>query len=179
MGGSYLSEMKDLRDKETEMEMIRNFFLEKDKDLLEKNNKMRGILYDDAKVMRPTLHSSHPSLLDMGRGLRAESHHVPNLGSGPQLQLQPGVRARVHFVQVAMDWQARMTNIFFSVIEESPAWRSGLRPGDSILEINEWRISSMSRPEVALSLLQAGANSLRLGVMRGQENGTQNYVGVF
>ena len=56
MGGSYLSEMKDLRDKETEMEMIRNFFLEKDKDidLLEKNNKMRGILYDDAKVMRPT-----------------------------------------------------------------------------------------------------------------------------
>ena len=112
MGGSYLSEMKDLRDKETEMEMIRNFFLEKDKDLLEKNNKMRGILYDDAKVMRPTLHSSHPSLLDMGRGLRAESHHVPNLGSGPQLQLQPGVRARVHFVQVAMDWQTKMTNIF-------------------------------------------------------------------
>ena len=103
MRGSYLSEMKDLRDKETEMEMIRNFFLEKDKDkdLLEKNNKMRGILYDDAKVMRPTLHyNSHPNLLDMGRGLRAESHHVPNLGSGPQLQLQPGVRARVHFVQV-------------------------------------------------------------------------------
>ena len=115
MGGSYLSEMKDLRDKETEMEMIRNFFLEKDKDknLLEKNNKMRGILYDDAKVMRPTLHSSHPSHLDMGRGLRAESHHVPNLGSGPQLQLQPGVRARVHFVQVTMDWQTRMTNTFF------------------------------------------------------------------
>ena len=174
--------MKDLRDKETEMEMIRNFFLEKDKDknLLEKNNKMRGILYDDAKVMRPTPHFSHPSHLDMGRGLRAESHHVPNLGSGPQLQLQPGVRARVHLVQVCSNGLADENDkYFFSVIEESPAWQSGLRPGDSILEINEWRISSMSRPEVALSLLQAGANSLRLGVMRGQENGTQNYVGVF
>ena len=35
--------------------------------------------------------------------------------------------------------------------EASPAWLSGLRSGDCILEINEWRISLMDRPEVMLA----------------------------
>ena len=65
-----------------------------------------------------------------------------------------------------------------SVTEASPAWQSGLRSGDCILEINEWRISAMDRPEVALGLFLAGAHRLRLGVMRGQHGGTHNQIGV-
>lgn len=69
------------------------------------------------------------------------------------------------------------------VTEAGPAWISGLRSGDCILEINEWRISAMDRPEVALGLFLAGAHRLRLGVMRGQHQhaGTHNHVevGVF
>ena len=44
LGGSYLNDMKDLRDKDEQMDTIREFFLEMDKDLLEKNNRRNMIL---------------------------------------------------------------------------------------------------------------------------------------
>ena len=44
LGGSYLTDMKDLRDQDKQLETIREFFLEMDKNLTEKNNKMNKIL---------------------------------------------------------------------------------------------------------------------------------------
>ena len=40
--------------------------------------------------------------------------------------------------------------VLSSVLESSPAWQCGLRQGDSILQINEWRIACMDKPEVRL-----------------------------
>ena len=34
------------------------------------------------------------------------------------------------------------------VAEDSPAWQSGLRGGDAIVSVNEWKINLMDRPEV-------------------------------
>ena len=38
--------------------------------------------------------------------------------------------------------------LFDSVSEPSPAWQCGLRQGDLIVQINDWRIASMDKPEV-------------------------------
>ena len=67
-----------------------------------------------------------------------------------------------------------------SVVEASPAWQCGLRTGDNILMINEWQISVMDRPEVALHLFQAGANQVKLGILRGNTaTNADNHIGVF
>ena len=50
LGGSYLNDMKDLRDKDEQMDTIREFFLEMDKDLLEKNNRRNMILDSCSEV---------------------------------------------------------------------------------------------------------------------------------
>ena len=42
--------MKNLRDRDEQMDTIRKFFLEMDKDLLEKNNMMNKILDSCSKV---------------------------------------------------------------------------------------------------------------------------------
>ena len=44
LGGSYLTDMKDLRDQDEQLDTIREFFLEKDKNLTEKNDRMNKIL---------------------------------------------------------------------------------------------------------------------------------------
>ena len=44
LGGSYLTDMKDLRDQDEQLDKIREFFLEKDKNLIEKNDRMNKIL---------------------------------------------------------------------------------------------------------------------------------------
>ena len=36
------------------------------------------------------------------------------------------------------------------VVKESPAWRHGLRPGDTIVSVNGWMITMMDKPEVGL-----------------------------
>ena len=41
-----------------------------------------------------------------------------------------------------------MILLFDSVSEPSPAWQCGLRQGDLIVQINDWRIASMDKPEV-------------------------------
>ena len=86
--------------------------------------------------------------------------------------------------------------VLTSVQESSPAWSCGLRPGDSILMINEWRIACMDKPEVvssrplwsrsniflsqvAVHLFQAGAHRVKLGILRGNSQHSSNYVGVF
>ena len=54
LGGSYLNDMKDLRDKDEQMDTIREFFLEMDKDLLEKNNRRNMILDSCSEVTLTT-----------------------------------------------------------------------------------------------------------------------------
>ena len=44
LGGSYLTDMKNLRDQDEQLDKIREFFLEKDKNLTEKNDRMNKIL---------------------------------------------------------------------------------------------------------------------------------------
>ena len=44
LGGSYLTDMKDLRDQDEQLDTIREFFLAKDKNLTEKNDRMNKIL---------------------------------------------------------------------------------------------------------------------------------------
>ena len=39
------------------------------------------------------------------------------------------------------------------VAEDSPAWHSGLRGGDAIVSVNDWKINLMDRPEVRYSTL--------------------------
>jgi C-terminal processing protease CtpA/Prc len=38
--------------------------------------------------------------------------------------------------------------ILSDVVKESPAWRHGLRPGDTIVAVNGWMITLMDKPEV-------------------------------
>ena len=42
--------------------------------------------------------------------------------------------------------------ILTEVVEDSPAWRHGLRPGNTIIAVNGWTITLMDKPEVNLTL---------------------------
>merc|ERR1719192_165970 len=56
-----------------------------------------------------------------------------------------------------------------SVYEDGPAYESGLRSGDVIVTVSDWLITVMDRPQVALHLFQAGANIVRLGILKPNE----------
>ena len=40
--------------------------------------------------------------------------------------------------------------IFSNVDEASPAWESGIRPGNVIVTVNGWLITVMDRPQVGI-----------------------------
>ena len=40
-----------------------------------------------------------------------------------------------------------------NVIKDSPAWLCGLRDGDAIVTVNEWKITLMEQPEVTMIVL--------------------------
>ena len=80
-----------------------------------------------------------------------------------------------------------------SVQPDGPAYESGLRSGDVIVTVSDWLITVMDRPQVKLSqaptgshlsphltaqvalhLFQAGANIVRLGILK--PNGTSHDI---
>ena len=77
-----------------------------------------------------------------------------------------------------------------SVYEDGPAYESGLRSGDVIVTVSDWLITVMDRPQVKLSqpqqpaqpeilqvalhLFQAGANIVKLGILK--PNGTSHDI---
>ena len=78
-----------------------------------------------------------------------------------------------------------------SVYEDGPAYESGLRSGDVIVTVSDWLITVMDRPQVkltqpatqqsqtwilqvALHLFQAGANIVKLGILK--PNGTSHDI---
>merc|ERR1712038_1747308 len=77
------------------------------------------------------------------------------------------------------------------VHSDGPAYESGLRSGDVIVTVSDWLITVMDRPQVAVNLFQAGANIVKLGIMKPTgsthdiiscvqgQNHDRNIIGVF
>merc|ERR1712013_551469 len=55
------------------------------------------------------------------------------------------------------------------VEEESYAYQCGVREGDIIVYVNGWLITVMDKPQVAVSLFQAGANIVTLGILKASD----------
>merc|ERR1719239_939283 len=55
------------------------------------------------------------------------------------------------------------------VEEESYAYQCGIREGDIIVYVNGWLITVMDKPQVAVSLFQAGANIVTLGILKASD----------
>jgi len=69
--------------------------------------------------------------------------------------------------------------ILNDVIENGPAWESGVRPGDVIVTVNDWLIVLMDRPQVAAHLFQAGANIVKLGIQKSRGTSPDRYLGMY
>ena len=53
--------------------------------------------------------------------------------------------------------------IFGEVKEDSPAWKSGIRPSDVIVTVNDWLITIMDKPQVrdqAIQLFYRNVNAV-------------------
>jgi len=150
LGGSYLQEMKDLRSQNWDLEYIEQHFLAKDFEREKEAMRKAAILEMTSKVER---------VIEMSRARQKELWGVSigyNLSSEHGLQLLLG-----------------------TVEPGSPAWKSGLRSGDTIVTVNDWTITLMDKPEVALHLFQASANTVRLGLISGTEDMTALGVHVY
>lgn len=69
--------------------------------------------------------------------------------------------------------------ILDNVVENGPAWESGVRAGDVIVTVNDWLIVLMDRPQVAAHLFQAGANIVKLGIQKTRGDSPDRYLGVY
>merc|ERR1719400_193513 len=150
LGGSYLQEMKDLRSQNWDLEYIEQYFLAKDLEREQEAMRKAAITEMANKVER---------VIEMNRTRQKELWGVSigyNLSADHGLQLVLG-----------------------TVEPNSPAWKAGLRSGDTIVTVNDWTITLMDKPEVALHLFQASANTVRLGLISGAENMTALGVQVY
>merc|ERR1711962_247585 len=69
--------------------------------------------------------------------------------------------------------------IMNDVVENGPAWESGVRAGDVIVTVNDWLIVLMDRPQVAAHLFQAGANIVKLGIQKTRGTSPDKYLGLY
>jgi len=136
MGGVYLHEMKELRQNGATLQEIVEFFLKKD------------------------------------AAMRQQARRKARLEA--QAKVDAWVDLKRKFVK--SNWGVEMSYTFSDenglhlvlgqVNEDSPAYECGVRSGDVIVMVNDWLITVMDRPQVALHLFQAGANIVKLGILK-------------
>jgi len=148
-----LSSLKDLRLSDTELAIIEQYFL--NKDLLSN---------EDQKSRKQELM------------LKCSQFQI-----GDDVWVQRQTMSEMWGVKLGYSYTRDygLVLVLTSVSEPSPAWQCGLRQGDLIVQINDWRIASMDKPEVAVHLFQASAHRVKFGVMREKLRHSDNYIGVF
>lgn len=136
MGGSYLTDMRQLRAQHKTLAEVVDFFLAKDI-AMRKQAQRIARLKAQAKV------DAH---VDLKRKEIKQNW-------GVQISYTYSDENGLHLVLLGVE-------------ESGPAWCSGVRPGDTIVTVNDWLITVMDRPHVALHLFQAGANQVKLGIQK-------------
>jgi len=144
MGGSFLQDLRDLRADGASLAEVVQYFLTKDADM-RKSARRKARLEAQAKV---------DAWIDLKRKF---------------VKKKWGVEISFTFSD-----ENGLYLVLGSVQPDGPAYESGLRSGDVIVTVSDWLITVMDRPQVALHLFQAGANIVRLGILK--PNGTSHDI---
>merc|ERR1719189_2603654 len=155
MGGTYLQELRELRDNGASLAEAVGHFLRKDA-------RRKARLEAQAKV---------DAWIDLKRKF---------------VKKKWGVEISYTFSD-----ENGLYLVLGQVHSDGPAYESGLRSGDVIVTVSDWLITVMDRPQVAVNLFQAGANIVKLGIMKPTgsthdiisyvqgQNHDRNIIGVF
>merc|ERR1719422_900156 len=161
LGGAYLQELRDLRAEGASLMDVVAYFLKKDAEM-RKQARRKARLEAQAKV---------DSWIDLKR---------------KYVKKKWGVEISYTFSD-----ENGLYLVLGQVYEDGPAYESGLRSGDVIVTVSDWLITVMDRPQVAVHLFQAGANIVKLGILKPNgsthdiisyvegQNHDRNIIGVF
>jgi len=144
MGGSFLQELRDLRTEGASLAEVVQYFLTKDAEM-RKYARRKARLEAQAKV---------DAWIDLKRKF---------------VKKKWGVEISYTFSD-----ENGLYLVLGAVHHDGPAYESGLRSGDVIVTVSDWLITVMDRPQVALHLFQAGANIVKLGILK--PNGTSHDI---
>jgi len=139
LGGIYLHEMRDLRSNGATLAEVVEYFLKKDVEMRQQARR-KARLEAQAKV---------DAFVDIKRPF------IKNLW-GVQISYTFSDEFGLHLVLGRVE-------------EESYAYQCGVREGDIIVYVNGWLITVMDKPQVAVSLFQAGANIVTLGILKASD----------
>jgi len=161
LGGAYLQELRDLRAEGASLMDVVAYFLKKDAEM-RKYARRKARLEAQAKV---------DAWIDLKRKF---------------VKKKWGVEISYTFSD-----ENGLYLVLGQVYDDGPAFESGLRSGDVIVTVSDWLITVMDRPHVAVHLFQAGANIVKLGIMKPTgpshdiishvqgQNHDRNIIGVF
>merc|ERR1712013_559750 len=136
MGGVYLQELKELRQNGATLQEVVEYFLKKDA-AMRQSARRKARLEAQAKV---------DAWVDLKRKFVKSNWGVE--------------------ISYTFSDEYGLHLVLGHVSEESPAYASGVRSGDVIVKVNDWLITVMDRPQVAVHLFQAGANIVKLGIIK-------------
>jgi len=149
MGAGYAKEFDELRKKGLTLQQIVDYFLKRDEETIAES-RLVAKLKAEARV---------DSRVYLKREYSKEKWGVSLTYTF----------SKNHGLHLIMD----------DVVENGPAWESGVRKGDVIVTVNDWLIVLMDRPQVAAHLFQAGANIVKLGIQKTRGNSPDKYLGVY
>jgi len=161
MGGVYLQELKELRESGATLQEVVEFFLKKDATMRQQARR-KARLEAQAKV---------DAWVDLKRKFVKSNWGVE--------------------ISYTFSDENGLHLVLGQVNEDSPAYECGVRSGDVIVTVNDWLITVMDRPQVAVHLFQAGANIVKLGILKANgkshdiisfangQNHNRNLIGVF
>merc|ERR1711936_718103 len=136
MGAGYAKEFDDLRKKGLTLQQIVDYFLKRDEETLAES-RLVAKLKAEARVDKRVYLKREYSKEKWGVSLTYTF-------------------SKNHGLHLILD----------DVVENGPAWESGVRKGDVIVTVNDWLIVLMDRAQVAAHLFQAGANIVKLGIQK-------------
>jgi len=149
MGAGYAKEFDELRKKGLTLQQIVDYFLKRDEETIAES-RLVAKLKAEARV---------DSRVYLKREYSKEKWGVSLTYTF----------SKNHGLHLIMD----------DVVENGPAWESGVRKGDVIVTVNDWLIVLMDRPQVAAHLFQAGANIVKLGIQKTRGSSPDKYLGVY
>jgi len=161
LGGIYLQELKELRSNGATLQDVVEFFLKKDATMRQQARR-KARLEAQAKV---------DAWVDLKRKFVKSNWGVE--------------------ISYTFSDENGLHLVLGLVNEDSPAYECGVRSGDVIVTVNDWLITVMDRPQVAVHLFQAGANIVKLGILKANgkshdiisfangQNHNRNLIGVF